>query len=194
MRFTLGFAHLWRGNFEQAVAHCEAALELAERVGDLVIQSRCLTYLAVAHRGCASVEQAATCAKRTLELATKVGMIEYVAMAKANLAWVAWRENSQGEAESLAHEALKLWHGMDDPYSFDWMALWPLGALAYARGNTAEAIEHLRALLDPNQHPLPETLTNLARQAIDAWEAGDSRQAHATVAAALSEAKKQGQL
>jgi hypothetical protein len=64
------------------------------------------------------------------ELATKLGMVEYIAMAKANLAWVAWREEDHAEAEKLATEALDLWHGMDDPYGFDWMAVWPLIAIA----------------------------------------------------------------
>jgi len=62
-------------------------------------------------------------------------------MAKASLAWTAWREKDDAQAEKLATEALELWHGMDDPYSFDWMALWPLIAIAFARQDIARAID-----------------------------------------------------
>src|SRR5260370_121459 len=83
---VLGFVNLWRGNYANAVEGGEAALHLAKRCGDLVMQARCQTYLAVAHRCAHHLEQARSCAAQTLELATKIGMIEYVAMAKANFA------------------------------------------------------------------------------------------------------------
>src|SRR5439155_633776 len=57
-----------------------------------------------------------TDAEKTCELATKLGMVEYIAMADTNLAWVTWRQENYAEAEKLATDALELWHGMDDPY------------------------------------------------------------------------------
>ena len=105
---------------------------MAERTGDLVLQARCLTYRAVAYRRLGDVPRCRTEAEKTLVLAEELKMVEYVAMAKASLAWVAWREKNEVEAEKLASEALELWHGMEDPYSMDWMALWPLIAIAFA--------------------------------------------------------------
>jgi len=62
-----------------------------------------------------------TDAEKTCELATKLGMVEYIAMADTNLAWVTWRQENYAEAEKLATDALELWHGMDDPYgSIGW--------------------------------------------------------------------------
>jgi predicted ATPase len=169
-RFTLGLVHLWRGNFAEAIEHCEAALRLAERVGDLVVQARCLTYLATAHRRAHHLDETRHFAVRTQELAAEIGMVEYVAMAKANLAWLAWREGKHDDALTSGREALELWHGMEDPYGVDWMALWPLIAIALDQNNMAQAIEHARALFGPNQHPLPQELMVITQKAIAAWQ------------------------
>lgn len=193
-RFVLGFAHLWRGNLNDAVETFEAALQLAERVGDLVIQARCLTYLIVAYRRAHQIEGIKRYAPRTLQLANQIGMVEYVAMVKASLAWVFWREGNSAEAETSAREALKLWHGMKDPYGFDWMALWPLIALAFSQEKMAEAIEAARALFGPNQHPLPQELTTITRQAIDHWEGNEREMALTDLAHAIEAAEKIGQL
>ena len=164
-RFVLGFLHLWRDYFREAAEHFQAALRLAERAGDLVIQVRCLTYLAVAERGLGEVAQTRATAERSLQLAERLRMTEYIAMAKASFAWVAWKEDRDAEAEALAQEALKLWHGMEDPYSFDWMALWPLIAIALKRDDIAQAAEHVRALLDEKQNP-PVEEVNVACRAV----------------------------
>ncbi|MEP6602557.1 MAG: adenylate/guanylate cyclase domain-containing protein [Spartobacteria bacterium] len=194
VRFTLGLINLWRGNFDDAVQHGEAALDLARRVGDAVIQARCLTYLAVAHRRARDVDLARKYAVDTVELATKIGMVEYVAMAKANLAWVAWREEKLAEAETLGRAALELWHGMEDPYSLDWLAVWPLIATALKRGDISGAISDARTLLDEEQYPLPDKVTALLRQAIVHWEKKQSDSARADLQSALEAAHQIAQV
>jgi hypothetical protein len=121
-------------------------------------------------------------------------MTEYVAMAKANLAWVAWRDDDAKKAESLGTEALELWHGMEDPYNFDWMARWPLIAVAISRNDTACAIDHARALLLENQHPLPQKLASLTQEAINSWEEKRPEAALANFEHALRVAHELGQL
>ncbi len=135
-----------------------------------MVQARCLTYLAVAHRRAELVEPARDYATRTLELASKLAMVEYVAMAHANLAWVAWREGDKAATKRHATEALTLWHAMEDPYGFDWMALWPLTAEAVAEDRLTDAVEHLRGLFGPDQHPLAGELATVTREAIAAFE------------------------
>ncbi len=189
-RFVLGFVHLWRGNLGDAVEHFEAALQLAERVGDPVIQARCLTYLVVAHRRAHQVVGIKRYAPRALKVATQIGMVEYLAMVKANLAWAFWREGHPSEAETSAQEALDLWHGMKDPYGFDWMALWPLIAIAVARDKMADAIESARALFGPNQHPLPKELTTIAQQAIDHWQKNEPELARTDLAHAIASGRE----
>ena len=194
IRFVLGFVHLWRRNYASAIEHGEVALHLAQRCGDLVTQARCLTYLAVAHRGAHHLDQARSYAARTLELASKIGMVEYVAMAKANLAWVAWREGNHAETEKLGCEALELWHGMEDPYSYDWMALWPLIAVAFSRNDVARAIDHARALFVESQHPLPEKLATATQKAINSWEKGEAESVRKDLARAIETAHEAGYL
>ena len=147
INFVLGLIEVCHGDFDDAVKQCGRALAMVERVGDLVLQSRCLAYRAVAYRRLGDVARCRTEAEKTCELATKLGMVEYIAMAKANLAWVAWRQENYAEAEKIATKALDLWHGMDDPYGFDWMALWPLIAIALHRQDSSAAIGFAHGLL-----------------------------------------------
>jgi class 3 adenylate cyclase/tetratricopeptide (TPR) repeat protein len=185
IRFVLGFVHLWRGNYKEAIQQMKVAFDLAQRIGDLVIRTRCLTYLAVAYRCSGNVENARSAAERALELAIKLQMVEYIAMAKANLAWVAWRRRNDVDAEKLGEEALELWHAMPDPYSFDWMALWPLVAIALNRKDVVRAIELVRGLLNENQHPMPEKLCVATREAIEQWQNGVKKAASSNLEAAV---------
>jgi len=181
---------LCHGDFDDAVKQCGRALTMVERVGDLVLQSRCLTYRAVAYRRLADVGHCRTEAEKTLELATKLGMVEYIAMAKANLAWVAWRQEDHAEAEKLATEALDLWHRMDDPYGFDWMALWPRSR-SPCIGKIAALQSGSRAVCwSKNQHPLPETLLNAIRKACDEWQNGAHENATAELISAMGLARE----
>jgi ATP/maltotriose-dependent transcriptional regulator MalT len=190
VNFVLGLIELCHGDFGDAVEQSGKALVMAEQTGDLLLQSRCLTYRAVAFRRLGDVARCAAEAKRTLELATKLGMVEYVAMAKASLAWVAWRQEDYPEAEKLATEALELWHGMDDPYGFDWMALWPLIAIALHRQDSSAGIGFARGLLAENQHPLPETLLNAVQKACDQWQNGVQENATADLVSAMGVARE----
>ncbi len=194
VRFVFGFAHLWRGNFAEATQHCEDALALAQRCGNLVLQARCLNYLAAAHRCAHQVDEARDFATRTISLATQLRMIEYVAMARANLAWVAWRDGDFNRAEELGREALRLWHGMEDPYGFDWMAIWPLVAVALEAGDLARAIEHASGLLAEGQHPLPPKLSAATRRVLEAWEKTNPERARSDLVRAMEIAQEFGQL
>ncbi|MFL6515407.1 MAG: ATP-binding protein [Chthoniobacterales bacterium] len=167
VRFTAGLAHLFRGNLEKSIEHYQAALQLAERVGDLIVQVRCLTYLSVAYRR--SREQGATLtfSDRAIALADQLGMVEYVAMARASLSWLAWSERRYSDGKALGQEALKLWHQMEDPYGVDWEALLPLIAIATAEQRWDEAIEYARGLFGENQHPIPPSLDEAARLTVD---------------------------
>jgi len=185
IRFVLGFVHLWRGNYKEAIEQINVAFHLTQRIGDLVIRTRCLTYLAVAYRCSGNVENARSAADRALELAIKLHMVEYIALAKANLAWVAWRGRNDVDAEKLGKEALQLWHGMPDPYSFDWMALWPLIAIALNRKDLVHGIELARGLLNENQHPMPEKLCVATREAVEEWQNGAKKDASSKLEVAI---------
>jgi hypothetical protein len=74
---------------------------------------------------------------------------------------------------------------MGDPYGFDWMALWPLIAIALHRQDGSAAIGFARGLLAENQHPLPETLSKAIRQACDEWQNGTQEDATVDLVTAM---------
>jgi tetratricopeptide (TPR) repeat protein len=190
VNFVLGLIELFHGDLGDAVAQCGKTFRMAERTGDLVLQARCLTYRAVAYRRLGDVPGCRTEAEKTLVLAAELKMVEYVAMAKASLAWVAWREKDEVEAEKLASEALELWHGMEDPYGMDWMALWPLIAIAFARKDIGRAIELATGLLEDNQHPSPEKLSAVVRKSCEEWRNGVQEKAASALAEAIKIAEE----
>jgi hypothetical protein len=140
------------------------------------------------------MSHAETRANEAKVLATRLGMVEYIAMADANLSWVAWARGDYADAKSLANEALKLWHGMEEPYGFDWMALWTLVAISLSENRLTEAVEHSRALFGPNQHPLPVDLAEAARRAIEAAKSQDETAIQKSLRAAVAKAEEFGQL
>ncbi|PYJ11989.1 MAG: hypothetical protein DME93_08740 [Verrucomicrobia bacterium] len=167
VRFTLGLIQLFRCDLDEAVAALSAALELAQRIGERILESRSLTYLALAHRRRGNVDQARILADRAAELATKLAMTEYIAMSKANLAWVAWKQSRLDDCDLLGKEALELWHAMANPYSMDWIALWPMIGSALAKQKIAQAVELAKGLFRDGQHPIEEEVMSETRNAID---------------------------
>ena len=190
IRFALGLVSLFRGNFADAITHCQSALQMARRCGDLVVEARSLTYLAVAHRRNGDVDLAKQFADQALTLASKLQMAEYIAMARANLAWVAWKNQRLDDCEKLGKRALELWHGMDDPYSFDWMALWPLIATALTRKQIENAIKLAEGLFPESQHPIDDEVMAATKQAIDSWKTGDAALTAAQMKEALGVAER----
>jgi len=71
-------------------------------------------------------------------------------MAKANLAWAAWREGKLLEAQTNGLAALDLWRPLQVIYMFQWAALWPLIGVALAHDQLREAVDHARPLLAPH--------------------------------------------
>ncbi|HEX4639534.1 MAG TPA: adenylate/guanylate cyclase domain-containing protein [Chthoniobacterales bacterium] len=185
-RFVLGLVNVFRGDSGEAIKHCRAAHEIAHRCGDLVVEARCLTYLAVAHRRHGDVDLTNEFANQTLAVASKLQMAEYVAMAKASLAWCALKEQRFDDCEKLGTEALELWHGMEDPYSFDWMALFPLMATAL----TGKQIEFAEGLFVESQHPIDDEVMAATKLAIDSWKKGDAVLAESQMQTALKIAEE----
>jgi hypothetical protein len=96
----------------------------------------------------------------------------YIGMAKANLAWVAWREGNLAEVRELGCAALALWSQSSIFIPVRWTALWPLIATELAETRIPEAIAYARLLLVPGQHPLPEALYAAVEAALQEWDAG----------------------
>jgi DNA-binding SARP family transcriptional activator len=170
-RFVLGFSHLWHGDLTQAEKQMQAALAMAEQTGDIVHQSRCLTYLAILTRKRGQLDHTRQYASRGLEAARAGQMVEYVGTAQANLAWAAWRMGDLAQAEAHGQAALASWRQLPSGHSscaFQWTALWPMVAVAAAGDRAFEAAGLLQGLLEPTQQCLPAALTTVIENTVRA--------------------------
>ena len=171
----------------------QAALALAEQTGDVVHQSRCLTYLTVLYRKQGRLDQVRQYVSRSLAAATAGEMDEYIGMAKANLAWVAWREGDLAQAKADGRAALELWRRLPPAHSscaFQWAVLWPLVGVALAHNQTLEAIECAQRMLEPTQQYLPAPLAAAVETAIRAWNEGHPQAARAELDRAMTLAQE----
>lgn len=171
--FMLGFTRLWHTEPDAAIEPLQMALQHAEANGDLSLQARSLAYLTIAQRRRNDIACTEEFAARTLAVAAMAHMPEYVAMAKGNQAWLAWRKEEYDKVEELGQAALELWHQLPVNHAsapFQWIALLPLIAGALHTEEVEKAIDYTRALLDPHQQKLPESLASLCEQALHAWE------------------------
>jgi len=190
--FGLGFSSLWYGDLETAREQMTIALTHAERTGNVFLQDRCLTYLSVLYRLKGDLGQARAYTERGLEAAAAEGAPLYVGVAKANLAWLHYRAGTLDEAVREGRVALDQWRSF--AYPLAWLAHWPLLAVATSRGQTAQAMDHARAMLDPGQQRLPEPLTAALEEAVHAWDEGRPESAHERLTVALHLAHEMGHL
>ena len=100
-------------------------------------------------------------------------MPEYIAMAKANQAWVAWRVDDPVLSQELGDVALQFWRQVPGGHAsapFQWLAYFPLIAVALQQDKVFLAVNDARALLDPILQRLPDTLITTLERAIQAWD------------------------
>ena len=91
-QFALGFNLLWHGDLAEAEAELRVALDMAEQIGDMSLQARCLAYLVVVHRRQGHDAEVETYARRELAVAESAGMLDYLGAGRANLAWLVARQ------------------------------------------------------------------------------------------------------
>jgi DNA-binding SARP family transcriptional activator/tetratricopeptide (TPR) repeat protein len=173
--FGLGFALLWHGDLAEAEELLERSRAIAEREGDLVLQTRALCYLSVTALRRHDLEAVRSLSAKAMSAGEAASYPEYVAAAKATQAWVAWRDERLEDVVRLAGEALALWRTTVVSYSWYWLCLWPLIAVRLAGGQVGEAVEAARRLLLAPQQRLPDDLESAVQLALEAWENGDAR-------------------
>lgn len=165
MCFNLAFSKLWKNDMRASIPDFEKSLELAEKTGDLVIQSRNLAYLAVAYRRLGAVEQTKYWVAKTLELAPKAGMTEYVGSAHANLSWIAFREEAWQDVWSHGEKAFQTWRSLSITHSslvFAWLAVFPLFVALTRKLQFAACCPYLEELLQPGRKKLePELVESI---------------------------------
>jgi eukaryotic-like serine/threonine-protein kinase len=92
----------------------------------------------------------------------------------------------------LAAEALDIWESLPVHYPFQWMALWPLAAVAVAHQRTSEALNHVRAMLAVGQQLAPPPLRALMAVALQRYELGNPVEAVSRLQRAVGLAEHDG--
>ena len=194
IRFGLGFAYLWHGDLDLAEEQLQATRVMSEQTGDATLQSRNLTYLTILSRKRGQVEETRQLSSRALAVATTLQLPEYIAAAKANLAWVAWREGNLVDAQANGLAAMELWRPLQAVYMFQWVAIWPLIGVELTQDRFLEAVDHARLLLAPQQQSLPDALNALVEAAILSWDARQLEAALTHLRQAAVSARERGYL
>jgi DNA-binding SARP family transcriptional activator len=166
--FSMGFALLWYGDLLEAKEEILAALEMTAQTGDVNLRARCFTYLTILYRKQGLLEKVRKFAAKSEAAAEEATMPEYRGTARANLAWLAWREGDYQAAWMYGREALEIWNTLPKGHAscaFQWTALFPLVAMAVAERDFDQAAAYVQAILDPTQQKLPQALTAVLQDA-----------------------------
>jgi DNA-binding SARP family transcriptional activator/tetratricopeptide (TPR) repeat protein len=193
-QFELGFLHLWRREFDEAEENLQIALRLAETAGVLPMRTLGLTYLTILRRFRGQINEVRSYAMNAQAAAEAAHMPDYVAAAKGNQAWVAWRRPDLSAAEQRGQEALCIWRQSPLVYPFQWLALWPLITVVLARGREDEVWAYAQALLESTQQRLPDELNNALVAALQTKAEGRAGDARAHLDRALVLASEMGYL
>jgi hypothetical protein len=156
--FLIAFVLMFGGHDAEAEPHYRRALAGIERVGDLGMQARVLSYYTILRRRLGLVVETRAMAERALEIAEQQGLNDYIGVAKANLCWVAFRQGD--EVAAPAAEALAAWDRLPAGYTYplQWLARIPLAAHLARVGHVDDALAQWQLLLDPAQCLLPAAL------------------------------------
>jgi tetratricopeptide (TPR) repeat protein len=191
--FFLARFLLLHGDLAEAQDHLEHALAMAERIGETGLRAYSLQGLTMA-----ALRRHDTAAVRALiprVLAEAEGMAapDYLAGAKACLAWLAWQDQHPDDVIKLAEEITTLTTGTPDAgLYYGPVHLWPLAAVHLEAGHLAEAVVATHRLRDHTQFPagLEATLT----AASETWNQGQPDLARDHLTAALDLARDLGYL
>jgi tetratricopeptide (TPR) repeat protein len=190
--FMMGFSHFWHGDPHEAKQYLATAIREGERMNSSHLISRATTYLMASARRAGDLEEARRLIPRVFTAAETAGHPEYSAMAYSTECWTEWHAGHFDKAVESGHRALKIWREIPNRYPCDWMAIWPLVAIALDRNDVPGAIELSRGLLPKSQSPLPPELDTLVRKSIASEETGETAAAGAILAQALGVARRLG--
>jgi len=156
--FGCGFVRMMCFEPRKAIPCLQEALEISKRCGDRHLQARNLAYLLNSHRIDGDVEAVASCLPRALDAATDCDMQDYIGVAVATRAWLAFHQADMPATERHARAALECWMEHAPRYPMKWMALFPLLAATVGCKDLNVAIGSAKQLIDPVQARLPGVL------------------------------------
>jgi hypothetical protein len=196
--FFLARFLLLHGDLAEAQDHLEHSLAMAERMGETGLLAYSLLGLAMAALRRHDTAAVRALVHRVLTEVETIASPDYLAGAKACLAWLAWQDRHPDDVIKLAEEIATLLAGTPDAgLYYGPVHLWPLAAVHLEAGHLAEAVAATRRLRDHTQLPasregadLEAALTAASR----AWDAGQPDLARSTLTAALNLARELGYL
>ncbi len=198
IQFRLGFTLLWHLDFDEAEQQLLECLEIAERIGDLTLQVRCLTYLSVVCRRKGQLDLTQHYINRLEVIINTTKMNEYQGVSKANQGWIQWRQGELPQAQRNLESALDFWSGKGVKnalvYPFVWLAIWPLMAIMLDRKDTVKAYEYSRELLMSHQQALPLDLQMLLEEIRYEFEQGNLKSAYQLLNGTVEAAKTKSYL
>ena len=189
-RFDLAIILLLHGSFKEAEEQMDAALNAATRMGDLVMQSRCLTYLMVIQRRLRRVGTSGELCARSLAVSREARMSQYIGASLGNLAWLALERCDAAGAERAGREAIEHWEALSLVFPFQWLARLPLARVELERDHLAGAVAQARAMIDVQQQRLPDRLASAFKAAVDAFAEGRAADAHQALSRAFQAARQ----
>lgn len=182
----LGVNLLGAGQLDEAEKELLTALQFGERGGSAAVQARCLTYLPFVYRRRGQVEQVRNIIARA-QARPQAGKNTILT---GHRAWVAWRDGDLIEAESCARASIEERRGNTQL----WVGLWPLIGVLLTQEKIAEAINYVRALLDPSQQPPAGEVKARLEAALQEWDAGRCDEARELLRQTLPLAGQMGYL
>ena len=185
--FFLARFLLLHGDLAEAQDHLEHSLALAERIGETALRAYSLLGLAMAALRRHDTAEVRALVPRVLAEAETIAGPDYLAGAKAFLAWLAWQDRHPDDVIKLAEEIATLMTGTPDAgLYYGPVHLWPLAAVHLEAGHLAEAVAATRRLRDHSQLPADlEAALTAASQAYDQDQPGLARD-HLTAALDLA--------
>ena len=191
--FFLARFLLLHGDLAEAQDHLEHSLAIAERIGETGLRAYSLQGLTMAALRRHDTAAVRALLPRVLAEAETMAAPDYLAGAKACLAWLAWQDRHPDDVIKLAEEIATLTTGTPDAgLYYGPVHLWPLAAVHLEAGHLAEAVAATRRLRDHTQ--LPADLEAALTAASQACDAGRPDLARTSLTAALDLARELGYL
>src|SRR5260370_23731002 len=97
--------------------------------------------MTITYRKRGQIEKVREYASQALAIATRLAYLGYIAMARGNMAWVAWREGKNLEAQKHPPGGLEAFDVEGEP--FEWTKIWPLDCKTDVQQQIAESIRKL---------------------------------------------------
>lgn len=183
-QFFLGFSLLWNNKLEESITVMNQSLELAIQTGDIIIKTRNLTYLTVAHRRLGNLPEVELYARQSMTASQQAGMFEYLGSASANLTWLAWKNKELDKVEIMGRQAFDFWERLTETHSslvFVWMAAFPLIAMYCQQGNLSKCIEYFEMMLKPGRKRFEPELEQSIKEVVAKFNTSASSLLHQDV-------------